>query len=221
LWKTIEIIHIKGVVMVAKNKEHIQELQKVKMLGEPLIASTLFGSVNWAWLWVVVRVYLGYQWLMAGIGKIGAPAWTGSNAGAAISGFVGGALQKTTGDHPDVQGWYAWFLENLVQPNTEFFAYVVAYGEVLVGIGLIVGLFTGLAAFFGSFMNMNYLLSGTVSTNPTLLFLLLFIILAWRTAGWWGLDRWVLPALGAPWRPGLIMKNEKDGPEVPGLPKKI
>lgn len=203
--------------MVSKNKVHIQELRKVKMLGDPPIASTFFGSVNWAWLWVVVRVYLGYQWLMAGIGKIGAPAWTGSNAGGAISGFVGGALQKTTGDHPDVQGWYAWFLEYLVQPNTEIFAYVVVYGEVLVGIGLIVGLFTGLAAFFGSFMNMNYLLSGTVSTNPTLLFLSLLLILAWRTAGWWGLDRWVLPALGAPWRPRLITNNVKDDPEMPDL----
>jgi len=31
--------------------------------------------------------------------------------------------------------------------------------------------------------------------------------LAWKTAGWWGLDRWILPALGTPWRPGLIFRR--------------
>ncbi len=195
-----------------------KELRFVKGLEEPPVAKALFGSVKWAWLWLIVRVYLGYQWLEAGIGKVGNPAWTGDSAGAAISGFVSGALQKTAGEHPDVQAWYAWFLQNLVQPNTRIFGFVVAYGEVLVGIALILGVFTGLAAFFGSFMNLNYLLSGTVSINPVLLFLSLFIILAWRIAGWWGLDRWVLPALGTPWRPGFIFKGGKPTPQSQGQP---
>lgn len=66
--------------------------------------------------------------------------------------------------------------------------YVVTYGEILVGVALILGIFTGMAAFFGSFMNMNYLLAGTVSTNPMLLILAALLVLAWKTAGWWGLD---------------------------------
>ncbi|MCB2160497.1 DoxX family protein [bacterium] len=186
-----------------------KKLRFVEQIEEPKITKTLFGRVNLAWLWLIVRVYLGWEWLQAGLGKIGNPAWTGSNAGAAINGFVSGALQKTTGEHPDVQSWYAWFLEKLVLPNTKVFGYMVAYGEVLVGIALIIGLFAGIAAFFGGFMNMNYLLSGAISVNPILLFLSLFVILAWRTAGWWGLDRWVLPALGTPWRPGFVFEGEK------------
>lgn len=195
-----------------------KQLKFVEQIEEPRITKVLFGRVNLAWLWLIVRVYLGWQWLEAGLGKIGSPAWTGSDAGAAINGFVSGALQKTTGDHPDVQGWYAWFLEKLVLPNTKMFGYMVAYGEVLVGIALIIGLFAGIAAFFGGFMNMNYLLSGTVSVNPSLLFLSLFVILAWRTAGWWGLDRWVLPALGTPWRPGLVFEGEKPIPQSQSQP---
>jgi thiosulfate dehydrogenase [quinone] large subunit len=187
-----------------------QKRKFVTRLEEPPIARALFSSVSWAWLWLIVRVYLGVRWLQAGWGKVGSPAWTGSEAGTALNGFVSGALQKATGENPAVQGWYAWFLENLVQPNSKIFAHMVAYGEVLVGIALILGLFTGIAAFFGSFMNMNYLLSGTVSTNPILLFLSLFIILAWRVAGWWGLDRWALPALGTPWRPGFIFERESN-----------
>ena len=57
-------------------------------------------------------------------------------------------------------------------------------------------------------MNMNYLLAGSVSINPVLLFLSLFIILAWKTAGWWGLDRWVLIDLGTPWSPVLAFQGK-------------
>lgn len=130
--------------------------------------------------------------------------------GAAITGFVQGALEQTGGAHPNVQSWYAWFLENVVLSNAAVWGYMVAWGELLVGIALILGLFTGIVAFFGVFMNMNYLLSGAVSTNPILLVIGIFLILAWKTAGWWGLDRWILPALGTPWSPGLIFQEDGD-----------
>src|SRR5690606_40540407 len=106
-------------------------------------------------LFGVVRVWLGWQWLQAGIHKVGAPAWTGENAGAAVAGFVNGAIAKAAGENPVVQGWYASFLENFVLPNTKLFGYLVAYGEVLVGIGLILGAFTGFAALAGAFMNLR------------------------------------------------------------------
>jgi thiosulfate dehydrogenase (quinone) large subunit len=86
---------------------------------------------------------------------------------------------------------------------------------LLVGVALILGIFTGIAAFFGGFMNMNYLLSGSVSTNPILLVVAFFIVLAWKTAGWSGLDRWVLPALGTPRRPGYVFHEEEGGERRP------
>ncbi len=189
-----------------------QEDQRfVRELSDPPVARALFGEVRWAWIWLPFRLYAGWQWLQAGWGKIGSPAWTGANAGAALTGFVRGALEKTGGEHPDVQAWYAAFLRDLVLPNSALWAKLVAYGEFLVGLALIIGLFTGIAAFFGGFMNMNYLLSGTVSTNPILLFIAFFLLLAWKTAGWWGLDRWVLPALGTPWRPGMLFEGSAAG----------
>jgi thiosulfate dehydrogenase (quinone) large subunit len=183
----------------------------VRRLEDPPVAKALFGDVRWAWLWLIVRLYVGWQWLAAGWGKLGNPAWTGENAGAAITGFVTGALEQTGGAHPDVQPWYAWFLQNLVLPNAATWGYLVAWGEVLVGIALILGILTGIAAFFGSFMNLNYLLAGTVSTNPILFSLAILLVLAWKTAGWWGLDRWVLPALGTPWSPGLVFQGDDEG----------
>ncbi|MFS0864943.1 DoxX family protein [Fredinandcohnia sp. 179-A 10B2 NHS] len=172
------------------------------------VSNFLFNDSRSALIWLVVRVYLGYTWLTAGWHKITEDAWTGENAGAAIQGFVQGALAKSA-EGNDVTGWYATFLENVVLPNAKVFSYMVAYGEVLVGIGLIVGLLTGVAAFFGSLMNVSFLFAGTLSTNPLLLILATWLVLAWKVAGWYGLDRWALPFLGTPWdRKGSKTKNQ-------------
>lgn len=195
-------------------KDETQRKQFVRRLEDPPAAKSLFGDVRWAWLWLIFRLYLGWQWLSAGWGKVGNPAWTGDQAGAAVSGFVSGALQRAGGERPDVQGWYAWFLENVVLPNAAFWSYLVVVGEIMVGIALIVGIFTGIAAFFGSVMNASYLLAGTVSTNPVLFAIATWLVLAWKTAGWWGLDRWVLPALGTPWSPGLIFRPDGTAGQV-------
>jgi len=145
---------------------------------------------------------------MAGWGKLNNPAWVGENAGSGVEGFLSGALEKTSGLHPDVSSWYGFFIENFAIPHSVFFSYLVTYGEIAVGLALILGLFTGIAAFFGTFMNLNYLFAGTVSTNPIMLFLQLFLILAWRTAGWLGLDRYVLPLVGTPWYKGTMFKKD-------------
>jgi thiosulfate dehydrogenase (quinone) large subunit len=184
-------------------------------IPEPPIARFLFADARMAWLWLIVRVYCGYEWLEAGLSKVGSPAWTGPQAGAAIAGFVNGALAKTGGEHPDVTGWYAAFLQDVVLPNAGLRARLVAYGEVLVGVALVVGGLTGVAAFFGTLMNANYLLAGTVSSNPILSVLGTWLVLAWRVAGWWGLDRWLLPLLGTPWRPGPLL-HRADAPAAAG-----
>lgn len=123
------------------------------------------------------------------------PVWFGSDAGAAMNGFVQGALGKTEGLHPDVYMWYASFLKGAVLPNLVVWSNAISVGEVLVGLGLIVGLFTGVAAFFGFFMNLNFLLAGTVSVNPVMMLLALGVVLAHRVAGHWGLDRYAMPYL--------------------------
>lgn len=169
-------------------------------IENPPIAKLLFQNTASSWFWLLVRLYLGWAWLSAGLHKINDSAWTGAESGRAIEGFVSGALQKTSGAHPDVQAWYAYFLKNVVLPNSDIFAYVISWGEFLVGIALIIGAFVGIAAFFGMFMNLNFLLAGTVSTNPILFVLAIGLMLAWKVAGFWGLDRWLLPALGTPWK---------------------
>ena len=193
---------------------NIATRRTVSEIPEPPIARFLFADTRLAPLWLIIRLYVGYEWLMAGYEKIVNPAgvWVGPKAGAAITGFVQGALKKTTGEHPDVTGWYASFLQNIVLPNAALWSYMVAIGEVLVGLGLIVGLFTGIAAFFGGLMNANYLLAGTVSSNPILFILASWLVLAWRVAGYWGLDRWALPLLGVPGAAGTLFRRNTAAP---------
>src|SRR2546428_6206083 len=181
---------------------------------EPPITRFLFADTRMAWLWLIIRLYVGYEWLTAGLGKLTGYSFTfdgsfgqkvsnpwvfGAHDGAAIQGFVAGALAQTGGAHPAVQGWYASFLQNVVLPNATLFAYLITFGEVLIGLGLIFGVLTGIAAFFGVFMNLNFLLAGAVSINPVIGVLAIFLVLAWRIAGYYGIDSYLLPLLGTPW----------------------
>ena len=179
----------------------------VTQIPEPAITRILFADTRFAWVWVVIRLYVGWFWLKVGWEKIHDPLWTGDKAGLIVRGFINSALNKTGGTYPDVSGWYAFLLKEFVLPHSITVSYLVAYGELLVGIGLVLGAFTGLAAFFGTLMNMSYLFAGTVSVNPIMALLQLFLILAWRVAGWFGLDRYLLPLVGTPWHPGKLFKR--------------
>jgi thiosulfate dehydrogenase [quinone] large subunit len=154
-----------------------------------------------AWVWFLVRLYIGWEWLSAGWEKFNDPTWVGAHAGTALTGFIQGALSKTTGAHPDVQGWYASFLQNFVLPHVVTWSYFVTAGELLVGAALILGFLVGISAFFGIFMNLNFMLAGSVSINPIMYTLGIGLILAWRVAGYWGADYYVLPMLHNYFRP--------------------
>lgn len=144
-------------------------------------------------LFTALRVWLGFQWLDAGIGKVGSPAWTGANAGAAVTGFAQGAIAKAAGESPTVQAWYAGFLESFVVPNAGLFGYLVAWGEVLVGLGLIVGAFTGFAAVAGALMNLNFMLAGTLSSNPVLYTASVVLLFGLAYAQYYGVDAYLRP----------------------------
>jgi thiosulfate dehydrogenase (quinone) large subunit len=193
------------------NVDSARTSRAIVALEDPPIARFLFGDVRLSWFWLILRLYAGYEWLTAGWAKVTSAAWVGAQSGTGITGFVNGALQQTTGAHPNVQAWYAWFLQHMVLPAAPVWGWIVAFGEVLVGAALILGVFTGLAAFFGGFMNVNYLLAGSLSINPLLFVLATWLVLAWKTAGWIGLDRWILPALGTSGRPRRLVRAGDEG----------
>lgn len=176
-------------------------------IAEPAWAHRLFHSTLTAPLWLVLRVLVGWEWIEASIHKFQDPKW---HSGEALLGFWQRAVAIPEQGKPAITyGWYRDFLNYLIGINAqEWFTYVIMFGEMLVGIGLIVGCLVGIAAFFGALMNQSFMLAGSASTNPILFAASIALMLAWRNAGWLGLDRWVLPALGTPWQPGKIFTGQ-------------
>jgi thiosulfate dehydrogenase (quinone) large subunit len=169
-------------------------------IQDPPIARFFFQGTIASWLWLVVRVYVGYDFLAAGWHKFTTAAWM-DGSGQGIMGFWQGALGTTPTGAPVITfDWYRGFIQFLVDTNSAgWFSYVIVFGELAVGLGLIVGAFVGIAATGGLVMNMAFMLAGTTSTNPVLAIMGVLLILAWKNAGYIGLDRYLLPLLGTPW----------------------
>ncbi len=123
--------------------------------------------------------------------------WGKITGGFDASGFLQGAVANpvTGPDGAAVYSGWVTFLESFAIPNAGLFSTLVAWGELLVGLGLILGCLTTAAAFFGLVMNFSFMLSGTVSHNPTDIIMGVFIAAAGYNAGKYGLDRYVLPYL--------------------------
>ena len=178
------------------------EADEVEVEG-PAFARYLFANRRAGLFWLPIRLFLGFSWLTSGLGKALAPEGGWLDGGSALAGYWDRAVAI-----PDAPArplisydWYREFLTILLDGgHEEWFAWLVVFGEIAVGIGLIVGALTGIAAFFGALMNMSFLLAGSASTNPVLFTAAIGLMLAWRVAGWYGLDRWLLPMLGTPWR---------------------
>jgi thiosulfate dehydrogenase (quinone) large subunit len=186
------------VVLFASRKEPGAEDVEIET---PAVARFLFFNSRAGLLWLPIRVFLGFAWLDAGLHKLVDEAW---RDGTALAGFWGRIVVIPEEGRPTITyDWYRDFLQFFIDGGHEgWFSWLIILGEVAVGLGLLFGALTGIAAFFGALMNMSFLLAGSASTNPIMFTLAIGLILAWRVAGYYGLDRYLLPRMGTPWRPG-------------------
>ncbi|MBI1297594.1 DoxX family membrane protein [bacterium] len=173
--------------------------ERLSGIEEPAFVKTLFNDVRFSIVWLVLRVWLGWQWIQSGLGKIENPAWV--QTGDALKGYWTNAVViPETGRAAISFDWYRSFIQLLLDTQSyTWFAKLVVYGEVAIGIALIVGAFVGIAAFAGAFMNWNFMMAGSASSNPMLFVIALALIFAWKTAGYFGADFFLLRWLGTPW----------------------
>lgn len=167
------------------------------------------------WL-AVVRILTGIIWLIHGVPKFLAPD-TFLPPNGIFADYVQHGITTTTGPYHD-------FLVNIVSPNAAIIAQLVRFGELLVGISLVLGLFTRLGGFFGILLPLNYMAAraafGSVSQWGSLdaaLALLSGISLVLPTGRIAGFDGLRTPR--APARPKVIAEvvpeRPLDGPSAP------
>ncbi len=192
-----------------------KDVRYVQPSNPPLLGD-LFSNPMFAVIWLVVRLYVGYQWLTAGLEKLENPGWTVT--GTALKGFWTAAIAVPANGRPPIAyDWYRAFLTALLQGgHYTWFSKLIVMGEIAIGIALIVGAFVGVAAFFGALMNFNFMLAGSASINPMLFLLSVLLILAWKIAGYWGLDRVLMPVVRTPWEWNAGKLNVAVSPNMSG-----
>jgi len=180
--------------------------------ADPPLARLFFSDTRSAFFWLFVRLWLGSEWIEAGLHKIGDPKWVAT--GEALKGYWTNAVRiPDTGRPPITYDWYRGFIQFMLTNEWyTWFAKLIAYGEFLIGIALVVGAFVGIAAFFGAFMNWNFIMAGSASSNGLLLITAVLLVMAWKVAGYLGADRYLLPRLGVPWRPGTVFTTPRPVP---------
>ena len=191
------------------------EATEVEIDG-PRFARFLFSNTRAGLFWLPIRLFVGFAWVEAGWHKLTGGGWI--DGGSALAGYwTNAASIPEQGRPPITYEWYREFINFLLQGHHEaWFAWLITFGEIAIGIALLAGALTGIAAFFGAFMNMSFLLAGSASTNPVMFTLAIGLILAWRVAGYYGLDRYLLPAFGAPWKPGRVFSGQATPGAAPG-----
>src|SRR6202167_4702270 len=148
----------------------------------PRVLEWLRQSKFTAVVWTAARVWLGIMWLEAGVAKIfGAenPAFLHNN-GAGVAGFASHGVAAYS--------WWGSFLHSFVVPNAGAIGVLVAFGEFAVGVGLVLGLFTRVAAIGSLLLLFTYVMSGTASVCAFYALFAIVILVMWRTASWIGAD---------------------------------
>lgn len=174
--------------------------RKGEVVQDPSLIQLLFNDSRAGWLWLFLRLWLGWQWLNSVLPKLSNPKWM--ETGEALQGFWMNAVQIPDQGRPPITfEWYRGFIQLLLDSGSHvWFAKLVVAGELLVGIALIIGAFTGIAAFMGGLMNWNFMMAGTASSNPLLFAGAVLLILAWKVAGYIGADYFLLRWIGTPWK---------------------
>ena len=170
--------------------------RKGEIVRTPSFITTFFNHPLAGLIWLPIRVWLGWQWITASLHKFESPAWM--QTGAALKGFWAGAVAiPATGSAPIQFDWYRTFIQMMLDTQAyTWFAKLVPVGEFLVGLTLILGIFTGFSAFVGGFMNWNFMMAGSASVNPMFFALEVLLVAGWKVAGYFGADYFLVPWLG-------------------------
>jgi thiosulfate dehydrogenase [quinone] large subunit len=158
------------------------------VIGEPAnrtnlqVWESLKNSKLAALVWTAMRVWLGVMWIQAGVAKIWGAEAAGflHNNGAGVAGFAAHGTPAYS--------WWGSILHGFVVPNAGWIGVLVAVAEFAIGIALVAGLFTRVAALGSLALLFTYVMSGTASVCAFYALFAIVILVMWRTSSWIGVD---------------------------------
>jgi thiosulfate dehydrogenase (quinone) large subunit len=157
------------------------------VIGEPAsrtnlnLWESLKTSKLAALAWTAMRVWLGVMWIQAGSAKLwGAEAAAFLHSSAGVAGFAAHGTPAYS--------WWGSFLHGFVVPNAGWIGVLVAVAEFTIGVALVAGLFTRVAALGSLALLFTYVMSGTASVCAFYAAIAIVILVMWRTSSWIGVD---------------------------------
>ena len=173
--------------------------RKGQIIETPSFINFLLSDTRAAFIWLIARLWLGWGWIDASLHKLESPDWMVT--GNALKGFWMNAVKiPEQGRPPIAYDWYRNFLQAMLDAQAyTWFAKLVAVSELLFGIALIAGFFVGITAFLSGFMNWNFIMAGAASVNGVFFGLAVLLVLAWKIAGYYGADYFLLPRVADLW----------------------
>jgi hypothetical protein len=124
----------------AVDKGEVRKGSAGTQIEDPKFARFLFQDTRSAALWLPIRLFMGIDFLSAGWHKFQDPKWLDN--GSALLGYWKGAvaINAQTGKGAISYDWWRNFLQGMIDSNAHtWFAKVIVFGEMLIGVGLIVG----------------------------------------------------------------------------------
>jgi thiosulfate dehydrogenase [quinone] large subunit len=124
---------------------------------------------------ILMRVLFGVGWLLAGMTKITEKLWF-KEPGLFLNDYLINSLQNSI-----VPPFYKTFLENIALEHVMVLNYVIPIVQIILGIFLIVGLFTIPSILACLFMHINFILSGNMNLMSLILYTSAFSLIIFRT----------------------------------------
>jgi thiosulfate dehydrogenase (quinone) large subunit len=121
-----------------------------------------------------LRLFIGLGWLRAAAEKILNPAWFD---GGVITAFLNTQLHGEKVVFPA----YTWLIMHAFLPSAALLAWIILIGQLLVGLGLIFGMYSRPALIGALFMNLNFIAAGAPS--PSVFYVVIQIMLLLSNAG--------------------------------------
>ena len=123
---------------------------------------------------IPMRIFLGSVWMRAGLEKVLSDKWfSGEELTIYLSQQIASGIIQVPG--------YMHLIETLFMPQAQLLSWIVVVGQLMTGLGILLGVLTNAALIGGLFMNINFVLAGSI--NPSAFYIVMQTVLFLANTG--------------------------------------